>query len=101
MTFRDLFRIGAAPAVAVLCGCAAQPNRPDAAPGAGGKPMTQTDPLLAPWQGPWGGVPPFGRFKPAELRPALEAAMDENLAEIDRIAGDAAPPTFDNTIAAM
>src|ERR671925_522068 len=57
--------------------------------------------LLAPWTGPWTGVPPFGQFKAADIKPALEAAMAENLAEIDRIAADPAAPTFDNTIAAM
>jgi len=64
----------------------------------------QTDaknPLLAPWTGPWGGVPPFGRFKVSDIKPALQTAMDENLGEIDRIAADPAPATFENTIAAM
>ena len=45
--------------------------------------MAGVNALLAPWAGPWGGVPPFGRFKPADLKPALERAMAENLAEID------------------
>ena len=63
--------------------------------------MAGVNALLAPWAGPWGGVPPFGRFKPADLKPALETAMAENLAEIDRIAADPAAPTFDNTIAAL
>src|SRR3982074_3114993 len=61
----------------------------------------RTNPLLAPWTGPWSGVPRFGQFKVADLKPALDAAMAENLAEIDRIAADPAPPTFDNTIAQM
>jgi len=43
----------------------------------------------------------FGRFKPADLKPALEIAMAENLAEVDRIAAEPATPTFDNTIAAL
>ena len=59
------------------------------------------NPLLAPWMGPWGGVPPFGRFKVAELKPALETGMAENLAEIDRIAANPEPATFENTIAEM
>ena len=104
MTSRVPLRTAAAralaPALAALWGCAAQPARHDA-PAAEAKPVAEVNPLLAPWTGPWGGVPPFGRFKPADLRPALETAMAENLAEIDRIAADPAPPTFDNTIAAM
>ena len=59
------------------------------------------NPLLAPWKGPFGGVPAFDRVKVADLKPALEAAMAENLTEIDRIASDPAAPTFENTIAAM
>ncbi len=59
------------------------------------------NPLLAPWSGPYGGVPPFDRARPDQLKPALEAGMAEQLAEIERIAADPAPPTFDNTIAAM
>jgi peptidyl-dipeptidase Dcp len=62
---------------------------------------TAADPLTAPWTGPYGGVPPFDRVKVEGLQPALEAAMAEDLAEIGAIAGDPAPPTFDNTIGAM
>jgi peptidyl-dipeptidase Dcp len=57
--------------------------------------------LLAPWTGPFGGVPPFDRAQVTDLQPALEAGMAMQLAEIDRIANDPAAPTFDNTIAAM
>jgi peptidyl-dipeptidase Dcp len=59
------------------------------------------NPLLAPWSGPYGGVPPFDRVEVRHFGPALETAMTENLAEIDRIANDPAPATFENTIAAM
>ena len=57
--------------------------------------------LLAKWEGPYGGVPPFDRVKVADFKPALEAGMAENLADVGRIAKDPAPPTFENTIAAM
>ncbi len=62
---------------------------------------TEPNPLLAPWSGPHGGVPPFDAVRVELIGPALEAGMEEQLAEIDRIANDAAPPTFDNVIAAM
>jgi len=62
---------------------------------------TVDNPLLAPWTGPYGGVPPFDKVKVAHFRPALEAAMAEQLAEVDKIAGDPAPPTFENTLAAL
>jgi peptidyl-dipeptidase Dcp len=59
------------------------------------------NPLLARWEGPYGGVPPFDRVQVAQFKPALEAGMAENLADVDRIAKDPAAPTFDNTIAAL
>jgi peptidyl-dipeptidase Dcp len=59
------------------------------------------NPLLADWQGPFGGVPPFDRATVAHLAPALEAGMAAQLREIDAIAANPAPATFDNTIAAM
>jgi peptidyl-dipeptidase Dcp len=67
-------------------------------------PMPEIDPnnpLLATWSGPYGGVPPFDRVRVEHFKPALETAMAENLAEVDRIANDPAAPTFANTIAAM
>ncbi|MBA2918287.1 M3 family peptidase [Sphingomonas sp. MAH-20] len=55
------------------------------------------NPLLAPWAGPYGGVPAFDKVQVSLFKPALEAAMAENLREIDAIANNPAPPTFDNT----
>jgi peptidyl-dipeptidase Dcp len=60
-----------------------------------------TNPLLEPWAGPYGGVPPFDRVRVEDFEPALEAAMAENLAEVEQIAGSVAAPDFDNTIAAL
>ena len=57
--------------------------------------------LLPKWTGPYGGVPPFDRVKVESFKPALEAGMAEALKEADAIANDPAPPTFQNTIAAM
>ena len=65
------------------------------------EPLAPVNPLLEKWEGPYGGVPPFDRVQVADFKPALEAAMAENLAEIDRIAKDPAPPNFENTIAAL
>ena len=63
--------------------------------------QTVTNPLLPRWSGPYGGVPPFDQVKVEHFKPALEAAMAEQLAETDRIANDPSPPTFANTIEAM
>ena len=59
------------------------------------------NPLIPKWTGPHGGVPPFDQVKVEHFKPALDQAMQEGLAEIDRIANDPAPPTFANTIEAM
>jgi len=60
-----------------------------------------SNPLVAPWTGPHGGVPPFDRVKVADFKPALEVGMADQLAAIDRIAADAEAPTFANTVAAL
>lgn len=57
--------------------------------------------LLAEWTGPFGGVPAFDKMDLYALKPALEAGMAENLAEIDAIADASDEPTFDNTIVAL
>lgn len=56
------------------------------------------NPLLQPWRGPYGGVPAFDKYKISDFKPALEAAMAENLKEIDAIANNKAKATFKNTI---
>ena len=61
----------------------------------------ENNPLLDNWTGPYGGIPAFDRVRVADFKPALEAAMAENLAEIDKIAKSTEAPTFNNTIAAM
>jgi len=59
------------------------------------------NPLLAQWTGPYGGVPPFDAVRVEHFKPALEAAMAEQLAEIEAIASNPAKPDFENTIAAL
>jgi len=59
------------------------------------------NPLLAPWTGPYGGVPAFDKVRVEDFKPALEAAMAEQLREVDRIARNRRPPTFDNTLLAL
>ena len=57
--------------------------------------------LLAEWTGPFEGVPAFDQMNLDDLRPALEAGMAEELAEVDAIANNPETPTFANTIEAM
>ena len=63
--------------------------------------MNEENPLLARWEGPYGGVPPFDLVQVQLFKPALESAMAEQLAETDRIANNPVPPDFDNTIVAL
>ncbi|MEZ5917492.1 MAG: M3 family metallopeptidase [Parvularculaceae bacterium] len=60
-----------------------------------------TNVFLAEWTGPYGGVPAFDKIDLTQLKPALEAAIAMNLAEIDAIANNPAPASFENTILAM
>ena len=57
--------------------------------------------LLAEWTGPYGGVPAFDEMNLEALEPALTYGMDVQLAELDIIASNSEPPTFDNTILEM
>lgn len=59
------------------------------------------NPLLAKWQGPHGGVPPFANVKVEFFKPALEAAMEMKRKEVNALAANPSPPTFDNTIVPM
>jgi peptidyl-dipeptidase Dcp len=91
---------GALALAAAVTGCAtttAVNNDPSATPVA----AVTANALLMEWTGPYGGVAPFDRVEVADFQPALEAAMAENLAEIERIAANSAAPTFENTIAEL
>ncbi len=61
---------------------------------------TADNPLLQPWDTPW-GLPPFDRIRAEHFQPALAAAMLEHRAELERIADHPAAPDFDNTAAAF
>ena len=58
------------------------------------------NPFYAPSTLPF-HAPPFDRIKDEDYQPAIEAGMAEQLAEMQRIAQDPAPPTFENTLVAM
>jgi peptidyl-dipeptidase Dcp len=46
-------------------------------------------------------APPFDKIRDSDYKPALEEGMRQQLVEIDSIASNSAPPTFENTIVAM
>jgi peptidyl-dipeptidase Dcp len=60
----------------------------------------QTNPFEAPSTLPF-QAPQFDRIKDADYQPAFDEAIKQQLAEIDRIAQNPAPPTFENTIVAI
>jgi peptidyl-dipeptidase Dcp len=97
-------------ALTALAGCATQGAEPVLA----GAPVTATkgpaapaqvpvpdNILLAEWTGPYDGVPPWGQARPDLFPEAIQFGIDELLRENAAIANNPAPPTFDNTIAAM
>ena len=73
----------------------------DAAMAAASAVASAGGPLLQPWTGPHGGVPPFGKIAVTDFPPAFQAAIDQNRAEVQAIADNVAPATFENTIAAQ
>ena len=63
-------------------------------------PPHDQNPLLARWTGNF-GLPPFGSIRPEHFGPAFDRALAMHRAEIDAIAADPAPPSFENTIEAL
>lgn len=59
------------------------------------------NPLIAPWPGPYGGLPPWDRMAPEHFPEAFELAIDQQRREVDAIARSSEPPSFVNTIAAL
>jgi len=66
-----------------------------------GKLKTQSNPLLQPWTGDFGGYPAFDKVKLGDFLPAIEIAITEAKKEIDKIATNKEHPTFDNTLLAL
>ncbi|WP_374550154.1 M3 family metallopeptidase [Flavobacterium sp.] len=60
-----------------------------------------TNPLLNLWNGQYGGIPAFDKYKIQDFKPAIEEAIKNKLSEIDKIANNPKPATFQNTIVAL
>jgi len=67
-----------------------------ATPGAADE--TRENPLVAPWTGPYGGVPAWDKVTLDDFPGAFETMMARVRAEFERVVTDPAAPTFDNTI---
>ena len=88
-----------------LCACTATQQQPATAPSTRQpvNPSTHfssSNPFFAPSSLPF-QAPDFNRIKDADYQPAIEAGMQQQIAEVEAIANDPAAPTFDNTIVAM
>ncbi len=57
--------------------------------------------LTTAWPGPFGGLPPVDQVTPAALESVYRHAVELKRAEVRAIATQAAPPTFENTVAAL
>ena len=67
------------------------------------KSNTQSDvaTLLAPWNGPYGGLPSFTGISSAAIEDAMLAAIELKRVEVQTIASVSEPPTFQNTAEAF
>ena len=93
--------IGCALALAIaasLGGCATAPATSAAT--AEAAPVTTSNPLFQPSPLQY-GFPEFDKITLEHFAPAFDRGMQEERAEIDAIAGNSAPATFDNTIVAL
>lgn len=64
--------------------------------------MAHTDNiLLQEWTGPYDGVPAFDKMNVKDVKEAVEKGMELGLEDIENIANNPEPPTFENTIVEM
>ena len=90
-------------AMMMLAGAAALEMGGAAAAGqgkAGAAAFGPSNPFYAPSTLPY-QAPPFDKIKDTDYQPALEAGMAEQMKEIEAIANNPAPPTFENTLVAL
>ena len=80
-------------AIAAMTSCTQEPEKSK-------KPLIDNI-LLMPWTGPYGGVPAFDQMKVADVKAAMLQGMELNLEDIEAIANNTEPPTFENTIVEM
>jgi peptidyl-dipeptidase Dcp len=57
-----------------------------------------TNPLIAPWPGPFGGVPPWDLVRPDHFPAAFDAALAAERDAVAAIAANPAPADFANTL---
>ena len=84
-----------------ICLSACASNTPSTGGTEDEPPTADPQVLLAKWTGPYQGVPPWDKVDNKLFQPAMEASTKMLLEEIDKIAQNPKPATFDNTLAAM
>ncbi len=114
MTDRLIYGVAAAALLLAACGDTTQPTTNGetetvtpaaddtveaAAPG-GAMAALEGNPFAAEWTENF-GAPPLDQIREEHFMPAFEAAMADHAAEIDAIATNPEPPTFENTMLAM
>ena len=101
MTHNRLLLIAAAGLALTGCATTSQPaanNTSSALDGA--STLSPSNPFVAASTLPF-QAPPFDRIKDSDYQPALEAGMGAQIEEIEAIANQSTPATFDNTIIPM
>ena len=83
-----------AASIAAICSVAHAATAEPAAMLAASNPFAKVSPLQY-------GYPQFDKIKDEDYAPAFEEGMRQQAAEIEKIANNKAPATFDNTIVAM
>ena len=63
--------------------------------------MASKSPMLKPWTGPYGGVPPWNLVRNEEFVEAFDTAIAMAAQDIEKIADNSEPATFENTIVAL
>lgn len=60
-------------------------------------PSNASNPLLASWTGPYGGVPPWDRLTPDLFPEAFSRVLADEREQLAQVVANLAPPTFENT----
>ncbi|MCC5982398.1 MAG: M3 family metallopeptidase [Oceanicaulis sp.] len=114
MTDRLIYGVAAAALLLAACGDTTQPaangetetvtpaaeDTVEATAPGGAMAALEGNPFAAEWTENF-GAPPLDQIREEHFMPAFEAAMADHAAEIDAIATNPEPPTFENTLLAM
>jgi len=86
---------------AALAACAQAPQKNEAAKPAAAAPAAKhVNPLLSASTLPFQAAP-FDKIQDADYQPAIEEGMKQQIAEVEAIANNPEPPTFENTLVAL